>query len=135
MLDERDLQAIEIIVDDKIGAKIKESEDRTDARFKDFEATVDARFEDFEARVDARFKEMEERILQESAHNMRVILESSIDKKLDLILEALSGHQARIEQLEKNAAEMDALSDEVQVLKSVVRAHSERMDGIEKRLA
>lgn len=102
MLDERDLQAIEKIVDDKINV---------------------------------RFKEFEEQILRESTHNMRVILESSIDKKLDLILEALSGHQARIEQLEDKMAGMEALSDDVQVLKSVVKSHSERMDALEKRLA
>lgn len=146
MLNERDLQAIEKIVDDKITVRIKESDDRTDAklqsredrvdaRFKDFENRMDVRFKDFEDRMDARFKEFEERILQESAQNMRVILESSIDKKLNLILEALSVHQDRIEQLEGNSERTEALEDEVQVVKSVVKSHSERLQALEQKLA
>lgn len=157
MLNERDLQAIEKIVDDKITVRIKESDDRTDAklqsredrvdaRFKDFENRMDARFvdfenrmdvrfKDFEDRMDARFKEFEERILQESAQNMRVILESLIDKKLNLILEALSVHQDRIEQLESNSERTEALEDEVQVVKSVVKSHSECLQALEQKLA
>ena len=146
MLEERDLQAIEKIVDDKITVRIQESHDRTDvkiksledrvdARFTDFEKRMDARFVDFENRMDARFvdfenrmdvrfknyenrmdskfKEFEERILRESAQNMRVILESSIDKKLNLILEALSVHQDRIEQLEESTGKTEDLEDKV----------------------
>ena len=40
--------------------------------------------------------DMEERLLAESAQNMRVILESSIDKKLNLILEALQTQQSQM---------------------------------------
>lgn len=135
MLDERDLQAIEKIVDDKITVRIQESDDRTDAKLKALEDRVDARFKDFENRMDAKFKEFEERILQESAQNMRVILESSIDKKLNLILEALSVHQDRIEQLEVSAGKTEDLEDEVQVVKSVVKSHSERLEALEQKLA
>lgn len=146
MLDERDLQAIEKIVDDKITVRIKESDDRTDAKLKaledrvdakfaDFESRMDARFVDFENRMDAKFEKMKEQLLQESAQNMRVILESSIDKKLNLILEALSVHQDRIEQLEGNAEKTEELEDEVQVVKSVVKSHSERLQALEQKLA
>ncbi len=42
-----------------------------------------------EKAIDSKLEKLKEEILQESAHNMRVILESSVDKKLNLILEAV----------------------------------------------
>lgn len=70
--------------------------------------------------------EMEERILQQSAQNMRVILESSVDKKLNLILEAL---QSQREQSAGFATDerVDALAEEVVLLQSVVKKHSKEI--------
>ena len=52
--------------------------------------------------------DMEERLLAESAQNMRVILESSIDKKLNLILEALQTQQSQMKDFASNSR-IDAL--------------------------
>lgn len=78
--------------------------------------------------------EMEERILKQSAHNMRVILESSTDKKLDLILEALGAQQEQMKQLAARSR-VEEIEDEVQLLKEVIRAQSQRIEALEKRLA
>lgn len=79
-------------------------------------------------------EEMEDRILKQSAHNMRVILESSVDKKLNLILEALEMQQEQMKQLAAKSR-VEEIEDEMQLLKSVIRSQSQRIDAIEKRLA
>ena len=73
--------------------------------------------------------DMENRLLQESSHNMRVILESSVDKKLNLILEALQAQQEQIKALASNSR-VDALEEEVIMLRSVVRKHTRDIEEL-----
>ena len=73
--------------------------------------------------------DMEDRLLQESAHNMRVILESSVDKKLNLILEALQAQQEQIKTLASNSR-VDALEEEVIMLRSVVKKHTREIEEL-----
>lgn len=70
--------------------------------------------------------DMEERLLAESAQNMRVILESSVDKKLNLILEALQTQQEQMKELASNSR-IDELEEEVLMLRSVVKKHSQEL--------
>ena len=70
--------------------------------------------------------DMEERLLAESAQNMRVILESSIDKKLNLILEALQTQQSQMKDFASNSR-IDALEEEVLMLRSVVMKHGQEL--------
>lgn len=70
--------------------------------------------------------DMEERLLAESAQNMRVILESSIDKKLNLILEALQTQQSQMKDFASNSR-FDALEEEVLMLRSVVKKHGQEL--------
>lgn len=70
--------------------------------------------------------DMEERLLTESAQNMRVILESSIDKKLNLILEALQTQQSQMKDFASNSR-IDALEEEVRMLRSVVKKHGQEL--------
>ena len=64
--------------------------------------------------------DMEDRLPQASTHNMRVILESSVDKKLNLILEALQAQQEQIKTL-ASSNRVDAPADEITMLRSVVK--------------
>ena len=73
--------------------------------------------------------DMEDRLLQESAHNMRVILESSVDKKLNLILEALQAQQEQIKTLASNSR-VDALEEEIIMLRSVVKKHTREIEEL-----
>ena len=70
--------------------------------------------------------DMEKRLLAESAQNMRVILESSVDKKLNLILEALQTQQEQMKELASNSR-IDELEEEVLMLRSVVKKHSQEL--------
>ena len=73
--------------------------------------------------------DMEDRILKESAHNMRVILESSVDKKLNLILKALQAQQEQIKTLASNSR-VDALEEEIIMLRSVVKKHTREIEEL-----
>ena len=73
--------------------------------------------------------DMEDRLLQESARNMRVILESSVDKNLNLILEALQAQQEQIKTLASNSR-VDALEEEVIMLRSVVKKHTREIEEL-----
>lgn len=70
--------------------------------------------------IDLKLENLKEEILQASAHNMRVILESSVDKKLNLILEALQAQQEQIKTL-ASSNRVDAPEDEIIMLRSVVK--------------
>lgn len=70
--------------------------------------------------------EMEERILQQSAQNMRVILESSVDKKLNLILEALQSQQEQSKGF-ATSERVEDLEEDVVMLQSVVKKHSKEI--------
>lgn len=70
--------------------------------------------------------EMEERILQQSAQNMRVILENSVDKKLNLILEALQSQQEQSKDF-ATSERVDELEEDVVMLQSVVKKHSKEI--------
>ena len=73
-----------------------------------------------EKSIDLKLENLKEEILQVSAHNMRVILESSVDKKLNLILEALQAQQEQIKTL-ASSNRVDAPEDEIIMLRSVVK--------------
>lgn len=101
------------------------------------EKDLQARFDGVERRLDTleqHMEEMEDRILKQSAHNMRVILESSVDKKLNLILEALDTQQEQMKRLAAKSR-VEEMEEEMQFLKAVVRAQSQRIEALEKRLA
>lgn len=70
--------------------------------------------------IDLKLENLKEEILQASAHNIRVILESSVDKKLNLILEALQEQQEQIKTL-ASSNRVDAPEDEIIMLRSVVK--------------
>ena len=82
-----------------------------------------------EKSIDLKLENLKEEILQESAHNMRVILESSVDKKLNLILEALQAQQEQIKTLASNSR-VDALEEEVIMLRSVVKKHTREIEEL-----
>ena len=81
-----------------------------------------------EKTLDSKLEKLKEEILQESAHTMRVILESAVDKKLNLILEAVQAQQET--QVPRDA--YDALEDEVAILRSVVRQHSREIEELKR---
>ena len=82
-----------------------------------------------EKSIDLKLENLKEEILQASAHNMRVILEISVDKKLNLILEALQAQQEQIKTLASNSR-VDALEEEIIMLRSVVKKHTREIEEL-----
>ena len=67
-------------------------------------------------------------MLRQSAANTRVIIESSVMKKLDLLIE---GQQTLLDTLAPKSR-VEELEEEVSFLKSIVRLHSQRLAELEK---
>ena len=63
---------------------------------------------------------LEKKDYEEIAHLMRVIVESDLSPKLDLLFEKLDGLEERMVE----PSELDGLKDRLDVLESVVRTHS-----------
>ena len=91
-----------------------------------------------EKSIDLKLENLKEEILQASAHNMRVILESSVDKKLNLILESsvdkklnliLEALQEQIKTL-ASSNRVDAPEDEIIMLRSVVKKHTREIEEL-----
>lgn len=106
MLDEKDFEKIQSMIDKSIG-------DAKDGILAQTSAMIDQAKDD---------------MLRQSAANTRVIIESSVMKKLDLLIE---GQQALRETLAPKSR-VEELEEEVSFLKSVVRLHSQRLAELDK---
>lgn len=76
----------------------------------------------------AMIEQAKDDMLRQSAANTRVIIESSVMKKLDLLIE---GQQALLDTLAPKSR-VEELEEEVSFLKSIVRLHSQRLAELEK---
>ena len=85
-------------------------------------------FERIQSMIDNSVEKAKDDMLRQSAANTRVIIESSVDKKLQLLLE---GQQALLDTLAPKSR-VEELEEEVSFLKSVVRLHSQRLTELEK---
>lgn len=79
-------------------------------------------------------EKMEDRILQQSARNTQVIIENVVDKQFKLVLEALEMQSQQIRQL-ASKSRVDDLEDEINLMKSVIRSQSARIDALERKFA
>ena len=106
MLDEKDFEKIQSMIDKSVG-------DAKDGILAQTAAMIDQAKDD---------------MLKQSAANTRVIIESSVMKKLDLLIE---GQQSLLETLAPKSR-VEELEEEVSFLKSVVHLHSQRLADLEK---
>lgn len=116
MLEPKDLEAIDEMIQKRIG----ESETRTNQRFEDMQAQMDRRFEAMdrhfealEARMDQRFEEMWQQISQ----NVRIMMETEVSRRFDLLAE---NQQMLLEKM-VSPARVEKVEEDVQVLKTAVR--------------
>lgn len=84
--------------------------------------------------VDEKIQSSEDRILQQSARNTQVIIENVVDKQFKLVLEALEMQSQQIRQL-ASKSRVDDLEDEINLMKSVIRSQSARIDALERKFA
>lgn len=106
MLDEKDFEKIQSMIDKSVG-------DAKDGILAQTAAMIDQAKDD---------------MLKQSAANTRVIIESSVMKKLDLLIE---GQQSLLETLAPKSR-VEELEEEVSFLKSVVHLHSQRLADLGK---
>ena len=78
-------------------------------------------------KIQSMIDQAKDDMLKQSAANTRVIIESSVMKKLDLLIE---GQQALRETLAPKSR-VEELEEEVSFLKSVVHLHSQRLAELE----
>lgn len=80
-------------------------------------------------KIQSMIDQAKDDMLKQSAANTRVIIiESSVMKKLDLLIE---GQQSLLETLAPKSR-VEELEEEVSFLKSVVHLHSQRLAELEK---
>ena len=106
MLDEKDFEKIQSMIGKSVG-------DAKDGILAQTAAMIDQAKDD---------------MLKQSAANTRVIIESSVMKKLDLLIE---GQQSLLDTLAPKSR-VEELEEEVSFLKSVVHLHSQRLAELEK---
>ena len=71
---------------------------------------------------------LEKKDYEEIAHLMKVIVESDLSPKLELLFEKLDGLEGRMVE----PSEMDELRDKLDVLESVVRTYSRDIAELKK---
>ena len=113
MLDEKDLQAIAQIMDEKISA----SEERMNNR-------MDKRISESEERMNNRM----DRRISESEQHMSVLMESYFDPKFELLADSIKDIQEKL----VPRCRVDDLEDEVKFLKVMYRQMVERVALLEK---
>ena len=88
---------------------------------------IEQRMDTFEEKLEQGKSEL----LQASAHNMRIILENSVDKKLSLILESLQLQQEQRKELAPRS-KVEDLEEDVAMLKQAVRMMSQDIAELKK---
>lgn len=121
MLDEKDFEKIQSMIDKSVGA----AKDGILAQTADM---IDKSKDGILAQTAAMIDQAKDDMLKQSAANTRVIIESSVMKKLDLLIE---GQQSLLETLAPKSR-VEELEEEVSFLKSVVHLHSQRLAELEK---
>ena len=121
MLDEKDFEKIQSMIDKSVG-------DAKDGILAQTAAMIDKSKDGILAQTAAMIDQAKDDMLKQSAANTRVIIESSVMKKLDLLIE---GQQSLLETLAPKSR-VEELEEEVSFLKSVVHLHSQRLAELEK---
>lgn len=117
MLDEKDIQTITEIVDDRVTTIVDKIVDEKVPKIVD-------------KIVDDKIRESEQRTLEQAARNMQVILENTVMKQLQLLAE---GQRMILETLAPKT-KTDELEDEIVFLKSSIRMHSEQLEEHQKQI-
>ena len=135
MLDERDLFALSNLIDEKITAsearmtahmskEIASSEERMTRRIADSEERMTRRIADSEERMTRRIADSENRTF----HKVSVMMESYFEPKFNLLAE----NQQMILDTMVPKQRIEEIEDELAILRSVVRLHSEQIAELKK---
>lgn len=126
MLDERDLQAIEQLID----SKLQESEQRTvhliDSKLQESEQRtsqlIDSKLKESEQRTMGAIKESEQRTMQGAA----ALMESYFEPKFQLLAEGIQS----LQETQIPRERFENLEEEVAFLHTIVRQHSREIEKL-----
>lgn len=128
MLDEKDMQAVSELVDEKLGGSEERMsrviDEKSSASEERMSRVIDEKIGASEERMS---RVIDERV-GAAERRMQVLIENTVNPKFDLVMEALAGIQ---EQLVPRSR-VDDLEDEVKFLKTVVRQMAERVSALER---
>ena len=124
MLDEKDLQAIAQIMDEKIAA----SEERVTAKIMESEERMTAKIMESEERMTGRMDQKLAEQKQDLIQCMNVIIESEITPKFNLLADGIKDIQEKL----VPRSRVDDLEDEVKFLKLMCRQMAEDIAKLKK---
>ena len=135
MLDEKDLQAIAKIMDEKIASseeritgKIMESEERMTAKIMESEERMTAKIMESEERMTGRMDQKLAEQKQDLIQCMNVIFESDIMTKYNLLADGIKDIQEKL----VPRSRVDDLEDEMKFLKLMCRQMAEDIAKLKK---
>lgn len=117
MLDKNDLQEIQKLIAESESRVLEQSAHITEKLIAESEARV---LEQSARITEKLIAESEARVLEQSAHNTKVILESYVEPKFNLLAE---GQQTIMDMLTPKS-EIEDLRNEIDLLKMVIRTMS-----------
>ena len=120
MLDEKDLQQIKDLMDAQKSEILQQTQE-----------LMRAQKDEILQQTQELMRAQKDEVLHQAAQNTQVIIEKTIGKQLQLLLE---GQKLMMETLAPHSR-VDALESEMDLAKSVLRSHSERIDALEKKFA
>lgn len=136
MTDQELLLAISDIMDKKIKSELqpvrdelKMMNDNIQQRINTLEQRLDARIDSLEQRLDARIDSLEQRIdaLEVRVNSIELHLENVTDRNIQLLAE---NYLPAAKRYEKATAAIDAMQVDIDLMKDVIRNHSEQLQQI-----
>lgn len=124
MLDERDLQAIAQLIDQRLAAQ----EERLEQRLTAQEERLEQRLTAQEERFDQKLTAQKDDILQEATRQMRILLDLEIKPQFNLLAE---GQQMLLETLAPKSR-VEALEDEVAFMKQIIKTLAHDVNELKK---
>ena len=127
MLDEKDLQAIQAMMDameQRTDKKLVEMEQRTDKKLVEMEQRTDKKLAGMEQHTDKKLAEMEQRITK----SIVALMDAEFAPKFNLLAEGIQDIQEKL----VPRSRVDDLEEEVKFLKSIVRQMNEDLQQLKK---
>ena len=142
MLDPKDFEALQKMMESVVGARVTESEKRMDARIAESEARMDARIAESEARMETM---LDTRIAKSEAR-MESMLTVKIKEAENLLLEEIDRTQTKLENkinlLNENLDKLEQYyriskleNDNTTVLLKLMEGLAKRVEDLEKKIA
>ena len=142
MLDPKDFEALQKMMESVVGARVTESETRMDARIAESEARMDARIAESEERMETM---LDTRIAKSEAR-MESMLTVKIKEAENLLLEEIDRTQTKLENkinlLNENLDKLEQYyriskleNDNTTVLLKLMEGLAKRVEDLEKKIA